>query len=125
MKDKLEELKNKLPCIQGGCDLHGTIPEQDGDGDWQPAQCEFCYKFRFPFFEELNKYVAQAIDQAVAEAVKEERDTYKSYLYKEAFRMGSEQPMLPGVRTTIAYAFTDKLIRRTDEALSDTESEST
>lgn len=28
-------------------------------GDWQPAQCEFCYKIRFPFLEELEKLLDQ------------------------------------------------------------------
>jgi len=54
-KDRLKELKKEydklLPCIEAGCDNDGTIPEQDREGDWQPAQCEYCYKIRFPLFE--------------------------------------------------------------------------
>jgi len=51
-REKMKKEFDKLfPCIEAGCNNDGTIPEQDREGDWQPAQCEYCYKIRFPLFE--------------------------------------------------------------------------
>ena len=51
-REKMKKEFDKLfPCIEAGCNNDGTIPEQDREGDWQPSQCEYCYKIRFPLFE--------------------------------------------------------------------------
>ncbi|MCK4891447.1 MAG: hypothetical protein KAS78_02145 [Candidatus Pacebacteria bacterium] len=58
-KEQEEEFNKLLPCIQPGCGNNGIIPEQDGEGDWQPAQCEYCYKVRFPIKAFINKLLKE------------------------------------------------------------------
>lgn len=58
-KKQEKEFDKLLPCIQSGCSNDGIIPEQDGEGDWQPTQCEYCCKVRFPIKDFINKILKE------------------------------------------------------------------
>lgn len=72
----MREFDKIFPCIQEGCINDGVIPEQDGSGDWQPAQCEYCYKIRFPLKELFSR--------SIAEARREEREKIAQMIRDEA-----------------------------------------
>ncbi len=78
IEEAVKEFDKVFPCIQEGCDNYGTIPEQDGDGDWQPAQCEFCYKIRFP----VKEYFEKALNTIASKSAEE------VYFNKKAFEVG-------------------------------------
>ena len=58
-KEQEEKFDKLLPCVMSGCSNDGIIPEQDGEGDWQPSQCEYCYKVRFPVKDFINKLLKE------------------------------------------------------------------
>ena len=82
---RFERLKGDLHCIQEGCSGDGVVPERGGDGEWQPAQCEFCYKIRFPFFEIVKQHIADEIARARVEGVRGFSDYIVSELIKMPF----------------------------------------
>lgn len=71
-KDWEAEFDTNIPCIQSGCDQNGTIAERGSDGEWEPAQCQFCCEVRFPAKEWIrNLLLAQKNDlKGVMEGMK-------------------------------------------------------
>ena len=69
MKNTREKMKKEFdklfPCIEAGCNNDGTIPEQDREGDWQPSQCEYCFKIRFPLFEWIESLLEKEREEVV------------------------------------------------------------
>ena len=59
--NRVTEIVEKLtfPCINKSCDNQGTIIGTDSDGDPCPEQCEYCYRERFPFQDELTKALTE------------------------------------------------------------------
>ena len=78
MKDKMKNTREKMkkefdklfPCIEAGCNNDGTIPEQDREGDWQPSQCEYCFKIRFPLFEWIEHLLDKEMEAVLDEVDK-------------------------------------------------------
>ena len=46
-----EGFKKLMPCINPQCDNEGTIPNRVSEDEWEPEQCEYCYRERFPIRE--------------------------------------------------------------------------
>lgn len=71
MGDKWEREFDKLcPCIQHGC-TDGVIANQVGEDEWEPQQCEYCYKIRFPTKDFIRSLLASSVQEAKAEGRKE------------------------------------------------------
>ncbi len=52
-------------CIDSNCDRKGTIAERDGEGEWQPAPCQYCYQVRFPLQEAFTKLRSSDVTEKV------------------------------------------------------------
>ena len=90
IKSIIQEFNKRFKCIEKGCEGDGVLPEQDGEGDWQPAQCEFCYEVRFPLKDwleqTLNKYKQDLIEDMAednATAIRSGIDSYKKRVIEE------------------------------------------
>ena len=72
IKERVEEFEKLLPCINRDCDGKGSIPERDGEGNWQQAQCEYCFVVRFPMFKAITKALKQTEERVIGEMKMEE-----------------------------------------------------
>lgn len=64
LKEQEDWLNKEFHCITSECDNNGTIPVRVSDDDWEPQQCEYCYKVRFPlqkFIKEHNAKIIKAV----------------------------------------------------------------
>ena len=67
IKERVQEFEKLLPCINRDCDGKGSIPERDGEGNWQQAQCEYCFVVRFPMFKAITKALKQTEERVIGE----------------------------------------------------------
>jgi len=71
------------------CDNSGYIPEQVGDNEWEPYQCEFCYTVPDSIFNTVKELQSTITDQSaeilrLRELLKEVK-TDSTYWYKKYF----------------------------------------
>lgn len=55
-EDELKQQIDKLiPCVQ--CDGSGAYAVDNGYGEPEPEQCQYCYQYRFPAIEKLAELI--------------------------------------------------------------------
>lgn len=62
-KEERIEFDKIFPCVNSDCDENGIIAEQIGEDEWEPVQCEYCEKVRFPLLEFITKLKTETLQQ--------------------------------------------------------------
>ena len=78
IEEMIAKVSKLLPCLDSYCDLSGTTVggQYPVTGEYEPLQCEYCYRTRFPILDETkitfisllaqkNKEREEAVDEYI------------------------------------------------------------
>lgn len=95
LEELIEEYDKIQPCIDSGCGNSGIIANQVGEDEWEPQQCEYCYKIRFPVKAFIKK-----VYEAGGEAERVENKRLRSALDWIAIVSNEKNPHLGRPRSS-------------------------
>lgn len=112
-REKMEELKEEFnlvfPCINKDCGGDGIIPERDCEGDWQPSQCEYCYKIRFLAWEWVKGAITQRKKEYAEGLIGEIKKAMDEKIKEFAINNASGRESYVGITLRIVFTIDDKI----------------
>ena len=85
VEELVQKFASALSCLDSYCDGNGTTVTVGIDGNPEPAQCEYCYRERFPAIEDFRTTLHHQLQKAREELAAEVRLLVAKYYKTDEF----------------------------------------